>query len=128
MSLIIHSHFRCNIELKKVTGKYILKSTLTPKSMRKQLEEQRAPEQRSFSSTPHLGSTSSSLPDSLTLEVGNLLLYSEILFTHQSQSLDLVTIIFSSTILYTTERNIISIKLYQVIYKHFYNLSPETDI
>ncbi|KDR22567.1 Gamma-aminobutyric acid receptor subunit beta-4, partial [Zootermopsis nevadensis] len=53
---------RRNVELKKVTGKHILKSTLTPKLARRQLEELK---EKSVSSPPDLGSTSSSLPASL---------------------------------------------------------------
>jgi hypothetical protein len=65
---------RRNVELKKVTSKYILKSTLTPKSARKQFEELKASVQTSVSSPPELGSTSSSLPASLTSQVCNSLL------------------------------------------------------
>jgi hypothetical protein len=71
---IIYSHFRRNVELKKVTGKHILKSTLTPKLARKQFEELKATAQTSNSSPPELGSTSSGIPTSLASQVCNLLL------------------------------------------------------
>ncbi|GFG36220.1 hypothetical protein Cfor_11301, partial [Coptotermes formosanus] len=51
-----------HVELKKVTGKHILKSTLTPKLARKQIGGRTSSGQRSMSSTSETGSTSSSPP------------------------------------------------------------------
>jgi hypothetical protein len=66
-------YFRTNVELKKVTGKYILKSTLTPKLARKEFEEHIAAVQNSVSSPIEFASTSSSLPASLIAQVCNLM-------------------------------------------------------
>jgi hypothetical protein len=70
---IINFYFRSNVELKKVTGKYILKSTLTPKLARKEFEQHTSAVQKSISSPIELASTSSSLPASLISQVRNLL-------------------------------------------------------
>jgi hypothetical protein len=61
------------VKLKKVTGKYILKSTLTPKLAKKEFEEHTAAVQKSVSSPTEFASTSSSLPASLLAQVCNLM-------------------------------------------------------
>ncbi|PNF25541.1 hypothetical protein B7P43_G05192 [Cryptotermes secundus] len=60
---------RSNVELKKVSGKYILKSTLTPKLARKELKEHTSAVQHSVFTLTELPSTSSSLPASLITQI-----------------------------------------------------------
>jgi hypothetical protein len=75
MPPIINIYFRSNVVLKKVTGKYILKSTLTPKLARKEFEEHTAAVQKSVSSPIEFASTSSTLPTPIITQVCNLLIH-----------------------------------------------------
>lgn len=98
---IINIYFRSNVELKKVTGKYILKSTLTPKLARKEFKEHTSAVQNSISNPTELPSTSSSLPASLITQVCNLLQtwYIELdLHIHCPWGLGLEAIIIRSTV------------------------------